>query len=155
MMEGVVNLRSLAQDALTIFEPALAAAHVDAQVTGDALATARVDRGAALQALLQVTENAILAAAEQVGERWIRLSIELVPPSIVVRDSGPGVAERRRGLIFDPYFTGREGGDGLGLFFARRLALAIGGDISLEEDGRAFRLMVPCDACQGRVRQSP
>ena len=62
---------------------------------------------------------------------------------IVVRDSGPGVMEQRRSLVFEPYFTGREGGDGLGLFFARRLALGIGGDILLEEEGTAFRLVMP------------
>ena len=139
LADATVNLRSLAQDALIIYEPALAAAQVDAQVVGDAGVTARVDRGAALQALLQVTENAILAALEEGRERWVQLSVEAAPPSIVVRDSGPGVPEHRRGLIFDPYFTGREGGDGLGLFFARRLALGLGGDISLEESGRAFR----------------
>jgi signal transduction histidine kinase len=140
MVQATVNLRSLAQDALIIYEPALAAAKVDAAVVGDADVTAQVDRGAALQALLQITENAILAAVEDGRHRWIQLSVESVPASIVVRDSGPGVTEHRRDLVFDPYFTGRDGGDGLGLFFARRLALGVGGDISLEEDGRAFRL---------------
>jgi signal transduction histidine kinase len=99
------------------------------------------DRGAVLQALLQVLENALLAAAAQRQERWVEVIIEDNPLSLVVKDSGPGVSEEKRDLIFDPYFTTREGGDGLGLFFARRLMRATDGDLLLDATSPYFRLV--------------
>ena len=51
---------------------------------------------------------------------------------IVIEDAGPGVPERDRERIFDPYFTRRAQGTGLGLPMAARIAAAHGGSVHYE-----------------------
>jgi signal transduction histidine kinase len=67
---------------------------------------------------------------------------------LVVRDTGPGIAEEDRGLLFREFSrlsTDREG-SGLGLAISRRIARALGGDVRLESapgEGSAFTLVLP------------
>ena len=48
--------------------------------------------------------------------------------------------------MFDPFFTAREGRDGLGLFFARTLLQSCGHDLTLNEDGDEFLLTFATNA---------
>jgi nitrogen fixation/metabolism regulation signal transduction histidine kinase len=62
-----------------------------------------------------------------------------------VRDNGPGIAEDRREDIFLPFYTTHKGGSGVGLSFARQVALAHGGSISAldaPEGGASIRMVV-------------
>ncbi|HEX7667458.1 MAG TPA: HAMP domain-containing sensor histidine kinase [Polyangiaceae bacterium] len=66
---------------------------------------------------------------------------------IEVSDDGPGVPADIAPKIFDPLVTGRDGGTGLGLSLARRIAAAHAGSLSLVETGRdtgaTFRIVFP------------
>ena len=53
-----------------------------------------------------------------------------------VRDNGPGVAAEDRERIFEPFFTSRPDGTGLGLAVARSVARAHSGDIRLTGESR-------------------
>ena len=55
--------------------------------------------------------------------------------SLIVSDSGPGVPEADRDRIFEPYFSTREGGYGLGL--------ALAGEIVSEYYGGELELVSP------------
>jgi signal transduction histidine kinase len=61
-----------------------------------------------------------------------------------VADAGPGVPAHLRERVFEPFFTGRAGGTGLGLAVVRRLADASGGSVECEpgEQGTVFRLTI-------------
>jgi signal transduction histidine kinase len=62
-----------------------------------------------------------------------------------VRDNGPGIPEDRREDIFLPFYTTHKGGSGVGLSFARQVALAHGGTISVADapgGGAAIRIVV-------------
>ncbi len=64
---------------------------------------------------------------------------------IEVRDNGPGIPEDRREDIFLPFYTTHKGGSGVGLSFARQVALAHGGSISAgeaAEGGAAITLTI-------------
>ena len=52
-----------------------------------------------------------------------------------VEDSGTGVASEIRDQIFQPFFTTKSDGAGVGLSFSRQVALSHGGDLTLETNG--------------------
>ncbi len=93
------------------------------------------------QALLNILRNAVRATAGQQSPR-VRLSIRAAPQgkvSIEVSDNGPGIPAEKREDIFLPFYTTHKGGSGVGLSFARQVALAHGGLIIAEDapDGGA------------------
>ena len=62
-----------------------------------------------------------------------------------VEDDGPGIPEALRPTLFEAFATGREGGVGLGLALARRIAEAHGGRLTLRDDtaSTTFRIALP------------
>ncbi len=65
---------------------------------------------------------------------------------VVVRDTGEGIPEEALPRVFDAFFTTREGGTGLGLPIARRIAEAHGGKLVLrsrEGQGTEATLSLP------------
>ena len=63
---------------------------------------------------------------------------------MIVRDSGPGIAEADIDRIFNPFFTTRNTGTGLGLAIVHRIIDAHSGAISVHNDGGAvFSLSLP------------
>jgi signal transduction histidine kinase len=63
-----------------------------------------------------------------------------------VRDDGPGIPEGIRERIFQPFFTQREGGTGLGLTLCERVVHEHKGRISVESKlgrGSLFRVLLP------------
>lgn len=104
-----------------------------------------------LQALLNILLNAIQFSPEG-GEVELALkqvgSGELASSGwlITVRDNGPGIPEKSRGQIFNPYFTTREGGTGLGLAISRHIVESHGGDITVSSSpgkGALFSIFLP------------
>ena len=60
-----------------------------------------------------------------------------------VRDSGPGIPEENVGRVFDPFFTTREGGTGLGLALVHRAVEAHEGTILVDgHEGRGAQFTV-------------
>ena len=63
-----------------------------------------------------------------------------------VQDTGPGIPSNELGEIFDPYFTTKPEGNGLGLWIAQQIAVAHGGDLHAEnapDGGAVFVLTLP------------
>ena len=54
---------------------------------------------------------------------------------IRIRDNGPGIDQKDRARIFDPLYTTKSHGNGLGLALCRRIVSAHGGTIELEDGG--------------------
>jgi len=66
--------------------------------------------------------------------------------TLSVKDSGSGISPEDRERIFDPYFTTKQSGTGLGLTLARQIIEAHGGKISVEsakDRGSTFTLWLP------------
>ena len=99
------------------------------------------------QAILNLLRNAIRATI-QVADPVVVLMFASEPNGrcrIEVRDNGPGIPENHREDIFLPFYTTHKGGSGVGLSFARQVALAHGGSIcalDAPEGGANIRLVV-------------
>jgi len=90
--------------------------------------------------LLNVFENARLARARQVD---IVLREDEGRVTIETRDNGTGISAKVLPRIFEPHFSTRTTGSGLGLAVSRRLIEAWGGEIAItSEEGKGTRVMI-------------
>jgi len=63
-----------------------------------------------------------------------------------VTDSGPGIPDNVLPKIFDPYFTTKEKGNGLGLSEVHRIVTAHGGKVTAvhgKRSGAVFSIFIP------------
>ena len=71
--------------------------------------------------------------------------------SIIVEDDGPGISAEARKRLFQPFFSTKVSGTGLGLCLAREAARQLGGDIYLMSQpgvGAAFEVRLPIVAAE-------
>jgi len=94
--------------------------------------------------LLNLLLNAIQASGK--GDE-IRLSVVPGDPVRVrITDRGAGIAPKDQQRIFEPFFSGRPGGTGLGLFLSQGFVRHWGGDIKVEstlDEGSTFEVVIP------------
>ncbi|MGH7691010.1 MAG: sensor histidine kinase, partial [Gemmatimonadaceae bacterium] len=99
------------------------------------------------QVLLNLLTNAVQAMEETGGTLALRTTAATHGTvRLVVRDTGPGITAEHLPKIFEPLFTTKARGIGLGLSVSRSLAQANGGDISVVShpgDGATFTLELP------------
>jgi signal transduction histidine kinase len=99
--------------------------------------------------LVQVFLNLILNAMDAVDrDGRIELQVVRMPDGVevTVRDNGCGIGPQDAGRLFQPYFTTKQHGTGLGLFVTRKLVGEHGGSVSFESSpgcGTAFRVVLP------------
>ena len=102
--------------------------------------TVKIDEAELLTVLINLIQNAIYWTSTQPkgAERKVLATARLVDNSLslVVSDSGPGVAEGIRAHIFDPYFSSKPEGVGLGLSIVGNLVEDLyEGQLVLVDDG--------------------
>ncbi|MEX0715106.1 MAG: ATP-binding protein [Planctomycetaceae bacterium] len=111
----------------------------------DDLPRVRVVRDQFVQVFLNLVLNALDATAEG-GEIEIATAFEAGRIHVAIRDDGHGIAAADRERIFQPYFTTKPTGTGLGLFVCRRIVEQAGGGIELTETsprGTTFEVEIP------------
>ena len=114
---------------------------IDAQA-GDAFADAVRIR----QVLLNLLINGVQVSGT---ESEVDVSGRVLPGGgyeVTVSDRGPGVAPKDQTKIFEPFFSKRKGGSGLGLAVCQGIVRAHGGAIHVEErpgGGTTFRFAIP------------
>jgi signal transduction histidine kinase len=115
-------------------------AHLDLVVAPERL-TAYVDGAKIHQLVLNLVRNAIEAVAPggHVAVEVLDSNGEVV---IVVQDDGPGIPEHVRARIYEPFFSTKEGGTGLGMSIVHSLVAQHGGRIDLDTHSRGTRFTV-------------
>ncbi|WP_042425523.1 sensor histidine kinase [Comamonas granuli] len=144
-------LPAAVHDALHLLEPECRARAVVPEVrTEPGLPAVRAEPVALQQIVHNLVVNA-LQALEQVPAAERRLELHLAMPTpgqvqLTVRDHGPGIAPEARARLFEPFYTTRAGGLGLGLPLCESLAQAMGASLQLAPGngrGAAFVLVLP------------
>jgi len=110
---------------------------------GDGRAMVRADRELVSLVLANLLRNALEAGAAVVIVRAHRDRKRI---RLLVRDTGPGIPPERLGRIFEPFFSTKAGGMGIGLYLASQIIEAHGGKIevrSREGEGTEFIVQVP------------
>jgi signal transduction histidine kinase len=103
---------------------------ITAQVNGS-LPQVLADPVRLTQALLNVAINA-LQAVERKGRVEMRAAVADGMVCVAVSDNGPGVPPEKLASIFDPYFTTKPEGHGLGLWIAQQIVIAHGGTLTAQ-----------------------
>lgn len=101
-----------------------------------------------LQILVNLIGNAVRYSPDG-GMVWIRTHRDRGTAVIIVADQGKGIAPEDQARIFEKFERvdpSEPGGSGLGLYIARRLARAMGGDLTVDSapgQGARFMLTLP------------
>ncbi len=155
---GEVDLAELARDAAARLAESGRSEGVTVRVRDDSPVQVSADEGKLRQIVMNLLGNAVEAAREsgasapEVELSWERRGEHA---ALYIDDRGPGVPEQARARLFEPFFTTRARGHGLGLAIARTLARAHGGDVELTDraDGPGARatLWVPIESVQEKA----
>jgi len=130
--------------------------HVLCEVSADPHITVEADEGQ----IRQVVHNLVLNAQQAMpdGGRirvWVRQSHESSPADglapgcyaeIVCEDAGVGISKENLTKIFDPYFTTKQKGSGLGLATTYSIVRKHGGSVGVQSEvgrGTTFRVLLP------------
>jgi signal transduction histidine kinase len=120
---------------------------IDAPAAGDSLPAAG-DFRRALQIVMNLLTNAIRYSPEG-GQVWIRADREGDLAALIIADQGKGISAEDQARIFEKFERvdpTEAGGTGLGLYIARRLARAMGGDVAVDSapgQGARFTFTLP------------
>lgn len=97
------------------------------------------------QAFLNLLINAMQAMPDG-GDIQIRVTPSPSTLSVEIQDQGPGIAPELKDKIWDPFFTDKEKGTGLGLGIVRNIITAHGGTVQIEnanDVGALVRVELP------------
>ncbi len=146
----IVVLQDAVRSALHLLEPecqrrqvslSVDSSHADIRVLADPVALEQIIHNLlmnALQALEQVSTDE--------RQLHLRTSADQSSGQLVVHDQGPGIPDHAMHRLFQPFFSTREGGLGLGLSLCETLASNMGGSLSARNHpsgGAEFTLTLP------------
>lgn len=97
----------------------------------------RIDDGELQMIFVNLIQNSMYWLETISTERKIQIDVEKNEDelSVVFSDSGPGIKEEHQQIIFDPYFSARPDGVGLGLTIVGELVTEYEGDFTLIDNG--------------------
>ena len=115
----------------------------------------QIDRTQLKQAIYNVIKNAF-QAMKTGGLLRIRTDMDDRFVSITFADTGGGISPENLSKVFEPYFTTKAGGSGLGLLIVRRIVREHGGEIELLSDrGEGLTLTLRLPILDRRARMLP
>jgi len=147
---GPVSLADVAARAVRSLTPSIPEGKVQIRLEGaDTWPKVLADTDQLLQVVLNLIQNALQAIEDQ-GVVVIRAHPVGKPPGtrvqIDVTDTGVGIGAEHVPHLFEPFYTTRPKGTGLGLFVAHGIVQRHGGSIEVEStpgQGTVFRLTLP------------
>jgi PAS domain S-box-containing protein len=118
----------------------------------ESLPSLEIDRDQIKQAFYNIIRNAFQAMRSG-GILRIRSGADETHQFVSFSDTGGGIAPENISRVFEPYFTTKSNGSGLGLLIVRRIVRAHGGEIIIEsEQNRGLTLTIRLPRADRRVR---
>lgn len=108
--------------------------------------TVYADRQKIQQVVINLVKNAIDAIEGDGRIRVLGLKLDEKNVEIVVIDNGSGMEQEKLKKIFDPFYTSKKEGYGLGLFIVHNIVTENGGTISVDSypgKGTTFNIVLP------------
>jgi two-component system, sporulation sensor kinase E len=147
------NVNAIVDEAVRFFAPEIQDRDVgvEQELRSD-LPLLQLDRDQIKQALYNVIKNS-LEAMKRRGILRIRTDIDDAHILISFIDTGGGMSPENLSHVFEPYFTTKSSGTGLGLLIVRRIVREHGGELSIESSqGKGITLTIRLPYLDKRVR---
>jgi len=148
------NLEELARQTAKLLAADAKNKSVEIEVqAGKNLPQAPVDPDQFKQVLLNIGLNA-LAAMPEGGKLTITFTADGHALHVEISDTGEGIEEEDLPRIYDPYFTSKPAGTGLGLAVVQKIMEAHGGSVRIESKvnaGTTVMLRVPLDEAERKT----
>ena len=147
------NINSIVEEAVRFLAPEIKDRDivVEQELRSD-LPLLELDRDQMKQAFYNVIKNSF----EAMKSRGIlRIRTDMDDSHVVVRftDSGGGMSPENLSRVFEPYFTTKTSGTGLGLLIVRRIVREHGGELSIESSaGKSLTVTIRLPHVDRRVR---
>jgi len=147
------NVNTIVEEAVRFFAPELQDREilVEQELRSD-LPLLQLDRDQMKQAFYNVIKNSVEAMHRH---GTLRIRTDLADTHVIVRfvDTGGGMSAENLSRVFEPYFTTKASGSGLGLLIVRRIVREHGGELSIESShGRGVTLTIRLPFIDKRIR---
>jgi signal transduction histidine kinase len=104
------------------------------------------------QAFYNVIKNS-LEAMKRRGILRIRTNMDETHVMVSFTDTGGGISPENLSRVFEPYFTTKSSGTGLGLLIVRRIVREHGGEMSIQSsEGKGLTLTIRLPYIDRRIR---
>ena len=147
------NVNSIVEEAVRFFAPEIKDRDivVEQELRSD-LPMIDIDRDQMKQALYNVIKNSFEAMKSR-GILRIRTDKDDSHVFVKFTDTGGGISPENLSRVFEPYFTTKSSGTGLGLLIVRRIVREHGGELSIESsEGKGLTLTIRLPHVDKRVR---
>src|SRR2546426_4267847 len=147
------NLNTIIEEAVRFFAPEIQDRDivVEQELRSD-LPLLQLDRDQMKQAFYNVIKNSVEAMKRH---GTLRIRTDLADTHVIVRfvDTGGGMSAENLSRVFEPYFTTKPTGSGLGLLIVRRIVREHGGELSIESSqGKGLTLTIRLPFIDKRIR---
>ena len=147
------SINSIVEETVRFFAPEIKDRDivVEQELRSD-LPLLELDRDQMKQAFYNVIKNSFEAMK---ARGVLRIRTDMDDSHVLVRfiDSGGGMSPENLSRVFEPYFTTKASGTGLGLLIVRRIVREHGGELSIESsEGKGLTLTIRLPYIDKRVR---
>src|SRR5213592_270121 len=147
------NLNTIIEEAVRFFAPEIQDRDivVEQELRSD-LPLLQLDRDQIKQAFYNVIKNSV-EAMKRHGTLRIRTDVDDTHVVIRFADTGGGMSAENLSRVFEPYFTTKPSGTGIGLLIVRRIVREHGGELSIESgQDKGLTLTIRLPYIEKRIR---
>ena len=127
-----VSIREAAELAITINKKLIEESGIQALLIGEDFQI-RARQAWVVQVIDNVVNNAChwLSGASSTDGKFLQIQLDRSQRQVLILDNGPGIHEEAEAHLFEPFFSMKAGGTGLGLYISREVMHRLNGEIQL------------------------